>query len=280
MYRSKFLVTLLAAASLVVHWSTSPITFAQEEQFSVDENNLAAAVELERPGSVDLFEIPMGDFVTSLVNETGLQFMIHESAKENGLDAATPITLSLNDTRRATILNLLLEPFRCTYKIEDGIVLLVSLDHATLEPPVAVIDCSELLSTITPEQVLQQRPSTRRQPGGLGGGVFGLPPSAAIDPAVQKHEEPSGDSSDERKAANPEPDVNRGIDNAAPLPERYYVTRTPQMRLIDLIQETIDPSSWEKNGGNCRIDELNGKLIIVQTSDNLRKIRELLKNLQ
>jgi hypothetical protein len=52
-------------------------------------------------------------------------------------------------------------------------------------------------------------------------------------------------------------------------------------QLMDLIQETVDPDSWRENGGTVgAIRELQGQLIVTQTSENQALLMDLLKQLR
>ncbi|MDX2198664.1 MAG: hypothetical protein SF069_06795 [Phycisphaerae bacterium] len=51
-------------------------------------------------------------------------------------------------------------------------------------------------------------------------------------------------------------------------------------RILDLIRQTVEPDSWRENGGEASIRELNGQLIIYNTSDSHRQVQDLLGQLR
>lgn len=52
-------------------------------------------------------------------------------------------------------------------------------------------------------------------------------------------------------------------------------------RIMDIIRQTVEPDSWrETGGGDASIRELNGQLIIYNTSDSHRQVSDLLSQLR
>ncbi len=51
-------------------------------------------------------------------------------------------------------------------------------------------------------------------------------------------------------------------------------------RLTAFLQQMVDPESWEVNGGAARIEDVNGKLFVSQTSINMRKLAHILERLE
>ncbi len=263
---NRFLLALSLIVSLV-----PAVSYAQSQPATQVDNDQMAAESMQRSIATDYVEKTLGDILSEWSTDTGIAFWIHESAADQSVDEDTLITLRLGDLRLATALDLMLEPHYCTYVIVDGTVGVVSGDHAIENPMVEAISCNDLLARITPKKVF--RPARGGGFGGGGGGaggVFGIPAGPigprqdAADPAPAQ----SADVADEAQPPQP------------PQPSGYYEVISPADQLIELVTETIDPDSWESNGGTGRIREINSVLVIAQTSRNLRGVHNLLDSLE
>ena len=60
------------------------------------------------------------------------------------------------------------------------------------------------------------------------------------------------------------------------VPPVTKVELTPSQQLVEMIQGTVEPSSWEVNGGKARVYEINGRLVVRQHPKVIREIEELL----
>ena len=109
---------------------------AQISEFSipVHRKNHETRQALEQMISIDFNEIAMQKVVIELQLKLGLQILLHESAMDNGLDEELPVTARLIDLRGSSILDILLEPFECTYRVQDGVVMVCSDDEACDRP--------------------------------------------------------------------------------------------------------------------------------------------------
>ena len=130
-----------------------PVLEAQSATDTIALRNHGVMELLEQQQSSTYADIPLGKVVNGLQEELGINIKVHETASENNLDEDTPIRLSLNSVSHSQTLALMLEPFQCTYSIEDGVLLIVSDKYAIENPMREVIDCSELLQTIQPYSV-------------------------------------------------------------------------------------------------------------------------------
>ncbi len=291
---SAFLLLVQIGPTLsLIAISCFPATFllAQEPSGTVSENNDLAIQELERLRSIDYHDMRFGDILEQLAEQTGLRFELHETAIDSNLDIDTPYSKTIQSTRLATILDLLLEPFQCTYSIKDGIVMIVGKDYANENPDMEVLNCQVLLASIQPQQEFfdgnppsaPKAPQPKLEGGGLGGVVFAIPiPQAQGDPiqqVTQQEKEPAVEVEVLADDASPgSASVDEG--GGASKPISYYRTIEPRERLVNLIRDTIDRDSWKENGNHASIIELNGLLVIRQTAHNIREIRILLERLE
>jgi hypothetical protein len=228
MYRIR--ISVFCCATLLLGTSLA----AQGVPETRNQNNRATENVLEtKVLTVDLNEQRLGDVLEYLQAESGLTFVLHDSANDNDLDRETPITLEMANTRLATVLSFLLDEYECTWRIEDGVVELISEDAALQSEfqSVRVFDCGDLLQQIHPMTV-------KRVAGVFGGS--GSPPRA-------------------------------------PLLEE---TISASQQLTHLITKTVDPASWEENGGEASMVSFRGVLVVRQTSQNLTRISNLLEQLR
>lgn len=268
---------------------TGAVAQQLEAPASVRENNQATRDVLQESLSIDFFETRFGDVMKFLGEQTDLQFILHESAYENNVDEDQLLTLTLEDTRIATCLDIMLEPYQCTYAIQDGIVVFMSEDAILDRLTLRVFDCKELLAAIHPKRSLVEYGFARNAAnaggfrggsgfggggrGGLSGGVFRVQQDPT-DGANQAGG--AGDAIDKSDA-----DQDDALDAASGLGggdsnEPRYRTVEANEQLVELIQQMVDPDSWEENGGTARIYEINGMIIVSQTEKNLREIDSLL----
>ena len=266
MFRS--IHAVIAWISLV---TIAGVASAQTEIISEIENNRLAFDQLERTVSAEYDEIRFAEVLEDLSQQSGLQFWIHESAVENNLDEDTLITSRIASTRLATVLGLMLQPHQCCYAVRDGVVQVMSEDAALDNLNLHVIDCRDLLAQIKPKKVLV-RSSLR---GGFGtrggGGAFSIASPAPTSKPQDGAEGPaSSQSSNDQKQNKPQTKPTQAT----------YVELSPADQLIDVIQETVDPESWDVAGGSARLKEINGQLVILQTCANLRQIDILLDQLK
>lgn len=251
---------------------TSPV-LAQGTADVVHRNNQATFEELERQViKVDYFETRSEDILAELQTTTSIVFKLDESAADNNFDEETLISCRLKETRLATALEFILGPFQCTWKIQDGMVVILSEDAAldTGNYGVMTLDCADLISKIRPVKV--RRRKVMRPDGGFGaangrsgpGGVFSVPGFQEDAGSNQSSEEPADEPKKEEAAQVVE----------------YEETLSGRDQLIDTIIETVDPDSWIENGGLGTIMPLNDVLVIRQTQANLRRVKQLLGQLR
>lgn len=259
---NRFLLAMTLIVSLL-----PAVSYAQSRPATQVDNDRIAAEALHQSIATDYFEKTLGEILSDWSTDTGIAFWIHESAADQSVDEDTLITLRLGDLRLATALDLMLESHYCTYVIVDGTVGIVSGDHAVENLMVEAIDCNDLLSRITPKKVFRPARGGGFGGGGGAGGVFGIP---------------AGPIGPRQDAADPAPAQSAEVADEAqpPKPAGYYDIVSPADQLIELVTETVDPDSWESNGGTGRIHEINSVLVIAQTSRNLRSVHNLLDSLE
>ena len=258
---------LVLASLAMAQNGPQPQHLNQRTTFETLENTLV---------HVDFFETRFEDVMSFLQKELGLQIVLHESAGVYDLDYESLIVVShSSDLRAATVLDLLVKPFDCTWTIQDGVIHIISTEASSgLEwLNVMTFDCHDLVKKIQPI-TLQFHPGFIPHdsgggsviPGGTVGGLFAIPP--------QQNETPEAE-------AKPTPPVTPTIQHPGAgfmLPVKKVLN--PMEQLQRLITKTVSPDSWSEIGGPGSIIAVNHVLVIRQTQSNLRQINQLLEQLR
>jgi len=195
---------------------------------------------------------------------TGLNIVVNWTALETAAiekDKEVSLKLAAGTVKIETALKLILEEVGAgetdlAYEIGDGVIQISTKEDLARRTTVQVYNVQDLIirvddfagRTVNLNQIGQQ------QQGGLGGaqGGGGGGGGGIFEQGAGQQQQPQNDN---------------GADNLA--------------RLIQLIQETIDPESWRSAGGNVgAISDLNNQVIVTQTSTAHNQLRDLLKQLR
>ncbi|MEM9661991.1 MAG: hypothetical protein AAF937_06750 [Planctomycetota bacterium] len=215
---------------------------------SPENRRVLAELETQRIQSVN-FDNPLSDVVGFLEAVTSQNFDVDwQSLELLSIDEQTPVTLRLNNVSVKTVLDRLVDKISdplapADWAIQDGIVQIASDEELRRDTTLVIYDIRDLLIEVpdyqdAPEIDLQS--VLQSQQGGGGG------------------QSPFGG------------DTQGGDDE-----ERDRQERIDQ--IIDIIQNNVDFEGWQANGGDTGfIQELNGSLIITNTSKNHREVQGLL----
>ena len=206
-----FVSAEISAQSTIIQLpSPSPATSVDVNQpripnsFTLQQKDVEARLAAPTPAAWRS-EKSMGNLV-NMMNRSGFQVLLDESAADNNLDEHTVIRLALHNASIETNLRFALRLFQCDFLItESGILVILSYD--------AALDFDNM-SRVTY-------------------------------------------------------DISRIVNHYDDLRE-----------LINLVQETVDPDSWDDNGGMGRQHATDSKkgflLTVTQTFKNQRRVRQLL----
>ena len=135
------------------------------------QRTLAAEDALKKTVDFDFDEQPFAEVEEHLEALTGLNFLLHMSAMDDQLSEDEPITFNLKGIPLNKGLRLLLERNNATYVIDEGVVVIISLDDAQSSEwlRLKMFDCRDLIKVL---------PKTTQHSlnggGGFGGGgMFG-----------------------------------------------------------------------------------------------------------
>ena len=193
------LTCLPAGASGQSSNSTTSASDFRGRLLTAEADNIDRALRL--PATVDFYETTFDDVLAYVAQEHEIAILLHESARDFGLDESSLTTIRLGQMPLISVLENILEPYDCTVTLHQDVLKIVARDVATAMPEKRIYN--------------------------LDGLVARLESTGASD-------------------------------------------------LVQLITETVDPDSWEINGGTARLAEIEGKLVVTQTLTNHLTIERLL----
>jgi hypothetical protein len=86
---------------------------------------------LDKQIAIDFFEVPISDVITQLAEEHEFDVTFEQEEFDNlGVDTASPVTVIQRDISLRGALKLILKPFDLNYYIEDGLVVVTSVEMA------------------------------------------------------------------------------------------------------------------------------------------------------
>lgn len=191
---------------------------------------------------------PLSEVLKELSTNSGLNIVIDNSGlSEEGLTAEHPVTLSVKDVKLSTALEVILEPLRLCYQVQDEVLKINSkarIENTTLE--VKTYPVADLVIPIPQRVSLDLREKER--PGQTT--------------MAEESNKSAPATSDHRIHPNP------------------IVTDTEG--LMQLIQSTVHPDSWDERGGSGAIKfyETTLSLVVRQTPKVHEELRDLLEQLR
>ena len=223
--------------------------------------------------NVDFSNTRLADVLSDLEQKLNVTFLIDHSAEDNNLDAETVITLSTADGLRAsTVLHMILQPHFCTWTIQDGVVSIISTDQATANESLMLMtfECGDLTKKIRPCKTISQTHWDR-----LGNPQMGMFGNAGGFFSVR-----SDSNLNQKQESAPTPESVDASTDPKDGSETTEQLLSPMQQLEILINETVDPDSWRKNGGPGSSMYINHVLVVRQTQSNIRLIHQLLDQLR
>jgi hypothetical protein len=110
-----------------------------------------AAIELDNklngPANMEFIETPLKDVILYLQELHGIPFVLKvKKLEEAGIAPDKPITKNLKGVRLSTALELILEDLDLTYIVNDGLIMITSIDDAAAWTDIRIYDCRDLLA--------------------------------------------------------------------------------------------------------------------------------------
>jgi general secretion pathway protein D len=186
---------------------------------------------------------------------------------DNGIDRDKPVTVQLNNVTFRSVLKEVLAQVggetKLAFEVGDGLLRIATKDKLDKDKAVLIYDIRDLLINLP--RALRQGAFNVTQGlgqaggqgggggggGGAGGGMFG-----------------QGQGQQQQQQG--------GAQGQAGQQGQQQLVQ----QILDIIRQTVEPDSWRENGGEASIRELNGQLIIYNTSDAHRQVTDLLSQLR
>ncbi|MGN6136616.1 MAG: type II secretion system protein GspD, partial [Aureliella sp.] len=275
----------------------------------------AAAIyeKLKQPVQVDFKARPLSEVVKILSDMTGILMHIDPTGlATEGLTPEQPVNLSLGSTQMISLrsaLNLLLAPHNLDYRVQDEVLLITSARSTAAANYTRTYSVKDLVIPI-PNFVSDYnsglggalRAAYETLGNGLaaktlGGPAIGNPAaqyaSASMDPnsSVLGQVMPGGAVGGLPGGLGgmfpwgnngPISGSNPGFMQSGAVPIQSGAAPAKYDDLIALIQQTIDPDSWQSNGGSSTITPFAGNLSLVVSAPQTthEKLADLLASLR
>jgi general secretion pathway protein D len=187
-------------------------------------------------------EAPLHQLVEALGTALDAPVVISvKKLEEAAINLETPVTYHLKNVKLKAGLRFILDELGLTYLVTDDAIIITTPEDAGSRLVTRVYDCRELMKLPSPvKKVTRARAPTQ-------GDAIG---------------------SSEIPAAAPEKDKEVGADGG------YDITD-----LIQLIQSTVVPDSWDEVGGPGSMADFKGLITISQTQDVHDQVEKLLNML-
>jgi HAAS len=250
--------------------------------------------ELSKRIDIAFVETPLKDVVAYLHDLT--QVPIHLRTKkldEAGVAVDSAVTMSFQQIRLSTALDLILDDLQLVYYDKDGVLVITTPDDADEHLEIRVYDCRDLLAMPTPPGVMKPGAAAAGQASHGGGGMFAVAddvsksaaPAAGESGAPQPSPEPTADGSaisPRRGGAGGMGAMGGGMGMMGPRANAGPVVEQGDQSddLIDLITSLVDPDNWADVGGTSAITSYNGLLAISTTARTHDKVERLLNMLR
>lgn len=244
----------------------------------------ALDAKLNKPVTVEFVETPLRDALAFLAESSDVQFYVKQ--RQLGSDNITqddPISISLKNVPLSTVLDLMLEQLGLSYCARDEVLIITSPYDADTTMEVRVYDCRDLLKAASP-----QTASKSAGPGVHPGTAnlvarkdSGMPPSVAttskaVAPRVAKPIVPQRVLPQFGGGMGGMPGMAGGLGMGNP----HTQSDTPEGRLIELLETTVDLNSWQQFGGDGDSAMYNGLLVVRQSRRVHAKVEQVLNLLQ
>jgi general secretion pathway protein D len=262
----------------------------ERERLSPEEIEIQKS--LNTKVNVSFTEVPLQEALSTLCSLAGVPMYIDpQGLAVEAVTTDQPVTIVLSkDISLKSALNLILDPLRLSYVVDDDVLKITSESARNTQVYVETYNVADLVIPI---------------PNFVPGYNVGLP--AALREAYATLGQYQGSAvtsglpltiaADELQGASPNPSVlaqlpqTHGYSGMRSRPNQYSSMGAGGMggaaladfdTLIELITSTVATDSWEENGGNGAIEPFptNLSLVISQTQDVHEQIADLLEQLR
>lgn len=240
---------------------------------------------------------PLSEAIATLAERAGVNMIPDQRAMElEQVSIDSPVTMSFSQPISIeSALNIILGNHGLVFKVENESVIITNRQALQANPVSQTYYVGDLVmpipdfsgNSLNMQFLGPQTPSQPWTHGEMNNGFAGRSPDSMVSPvSYNAQQTPSfGGSPMWTGAAMP-----HAPRTSAPMYNSWGpkgvgkggITEQDFEQLMDLIQETIDPDSWEENGGNGRMQPFPStlSLIVTQTQENQDRIQNLLGRLR
>jgi general secretion pathway protein D len=261
------------------------------------EKELQIERKLKTPVSANFNERPLAEVLEQLGKLANVNIYLDpQGLTEEGVASDTPVTINLqDDISLKSALNLILEPLHLSYVIKDEVLKITSeqmRDGEVYTVTYSVADLVIPIPNFVPNSRMGLSAALADSYGNLGMGAYGgfssSAPSAVlasndgkdasgvINPAVLAQMQQAGGT---RPASGMPQSLGSGMGGPGGMGGGVQADFDS---LIDLITNTVQPTTWDEVGGPGTVSqfETNLSLVISQTQEVHDQIRDLLEQLR
>jgi hypothetical protein len=262
---------------------------------TVEENNATTERKISKRIPAQFEDLPLKEVLEFVFDATDVDHLIRmRKLDEEGIALDMPINLQLKQVRAEMLLDLVLGDFGLTYTIRDGIVIISTQSDPDVALEIRLYNVRDLITMDAARSVaLRERLSSRFVGGfgdglvGDGGGKFFAAPSTipsggvagglvSPDAGGVRPTAPVGGQPSEPGGSGPAP---RRMAPTVPSSDGKLVEDFEP--LIDLIQVTVAPETWENVGGSGSAMQYDDGILVVNQSPQVhKKISVLLEKLR
>ena len=251
------------------------------------QQTMLAEQELEKLIDLNYEETPWSEIEEDLEIQMGLNILLSDSAGDDALTNDEPLSFNLDGIPAKKALWLMLVTKNATYVIDDGVIVIISIDDAEDVRwfRLKMFDCRELVEVL-PKTIPS---SVHAGAGGFGGGgvrdgggggVFSIASQGFASAAQASAQKPaSSDKPSESQLLDQK--LNKLLAMAKAEAKKNKPEPNAEHTLLDLVQTMIQPDSWTNNGqGLGQVDVVNGFLVVSQSEGVLQEIESFLTDLE
>lgn len=256
-------------------------------------------------------DLPLFDAIRLLSKDVGVPIIVSRTfLDENGVDADSVISLSIQNAKLTTILDLIISDqlgiSDWAYGVKDSFIFVSNEDAIEDLMEVRVYECSDFAVLATVQLPLYHGmggyggggpvgghggggggffciPATLTgihpqglggQGGGFGGGGGGLGGQTGPKPEIVQGGTQNVQTKEKQKT-----DSKKDAENSLSFGFKTYQTQDLS-ELIDCMRLTVDPESWDELGGAATLNQVGTALVVKQSLKNHEQIEELLMMLR
>ena len=231
------------------------------------QNTNTVSILNQRVPEITFDELSLEQVMSWLADFTHMNVNVRwQTLADAGIDRDKPISIHARNLRLAQVLWLIMSEaagseLKLAYRASGNLLVLSTADDLDQEMVTKIYDVADLLirlpratrqGAFNVSQGLGQNTGQGGGGGGAGGGMFGQ------GQGQQQAQQGAGRGGQDQQGA-----------------------QQLVQQIQDIIRQTVEPDSWrETGGGDASIRELNGQLVIYNTSDAHRQVADLLGQLR